>query len=581
MSAQAKLLSSVVLALSLCALEAAQAQNCHGVDPTANRPLQAVTLPPAASNKCTMKRSSDGYPLPDPKCTPGAFNPTVTFETLRDPHFRRSCAVNHALSDAQRAQVYSWYGIVPPQNNSGTEQTCALDYLVPLEIGGADSLENIWPLCGPAGATLAKRYFRQKLVVDRYVLAKVKAGDMTLTDAQAGMGSDWTDYANGVIRPPPRRHYRWRFRHHRIALEKTPTVLRLLIASTRAKLQSQVSSNGLEPLNLSDEPAVPPALTFGAALVSVPPTHNAGQVERPFCLCLFGFTLYKESEDENKHIVLKSTVWLSQDDFLNEVNSNSNHQVIVFVHGFNTSLEDGLFRLAQIVFDSHFIGSAILFSWPSAGGIMNYEHDADTQQASWDGFRQLIKLLQNDPQISAIHVIAHSMGNRIVLAALATNPLENDLAANPLKKGSGSLGELILAAPDVDRKNFMIDEPKIMGFRGVTLYASSEDWALKASEKLHGNFERAGDVPPPPMGPIVLPHMDTIDASVLGTDLVGLNHNTFAASSALCDIGRLLDSGTEPPQRRTGVIEAVAGPPAFWRYARQDPNWSQKHGCMK
>ncbi|MGH6672138.1 MAG: alpha/beta hydrolase [Xanthobacteraceae bacterium] len=66
----------------------------------------------------------------------------------------------------------------------------------------------------------------------------------------------------------------------------------------------------------------------------------------------------------------------------------------------------------------------------------------------------------------------------------------------------------MLAAPDVDRDVFKQEEPNLAAaFSGVTLYASSKDWALKLSETLARDFARAGDVPPLPRGPIVLPHM--------------------------------------------------------------------------
>ncbi len=44
-----------------------------------------------------------------------------------------------------------------PDEQLGASQTCELDHVVPLEIGGADTLDNIWPQCGPKNVVLAKR----------------------------------------------------------------------------------------------------------------------------------------------------------------------------------------------------------------------------------------------------------------------------------------------------------------------------------------------------------------------------------------------------------------------------------------
>lgn len=44
-------------------------------------------------------------------------------------------------------------------------------------------------------------------------------------------------------------------------------------------------------------------------------------------------------------------------------------EILVFVHGYNSSFEDGAVRLAQLVADMGFDGTAVLFSWPSAGAV--------------------------------------------------------------------------------------------------------------------------------------------------------------------------------------------------------------------
>ena len=54
------------------------------VDGRASAPLQPVTLPPLQG--CAT-RTSNGFPVPDPNCTPGAINPTLTITVLRDPRF--------------------------------------------------------------------------------------------------------------------------------------------------------------------------------------------------------------------------------------------------------------------------------------------------------------------------------------------------------------------------------------------------------------------------------------------------------------------------------------------------------------
>jgi hypothetical protein len=137
---------------------------------------------------------SNGYPIPDNQCTPGGINSTVTLTVMQDPGWRTRCIRDCEESQARKRVAYSWYQIANPQHNSGAAQICELDHLVPLELGGADGMGNIWPQCGPDDATLKNRYFKFKDRVENYLADEVKAGRMPLDAAQRGIASDWTQY---------------------------------------------------------------------------------------------------------------------------------------------------------------------------------------------------------------------------------------------------------------------------------------------------------------------------------------------------------------------------------------------------
>jgi len=170
-----------------------RAVNCtqFDIDSTASRPLRPVSLPPSTGCRTRVR---NGSPVPDPTCTPGAINPTINVALLRIPSFRTACIRQQVTTEREKAQTYGWYGIAHPRNNSGRNQSCELDHLVPLELGGADTLDNIWPLCGPPGVTLAARYFKVKDRVEDYLAWRVKRSDMDLPLAQRGIATDWTQY---------------------------------------------------------------------------------------------------------------------------------------------------------------------------------------------------------------------------------------------------------------------------------------------------------------------------------------------------------------------------------------------------
>ena len=133
---------------------------------------------------CQTIRASNGYPLPDPKCTPGAYNPTVTAAVFGNKKFTTRCVRDCLTDGATKRTAYRNYGV--KQNPS-----CELDHLVPLEMGGADSLDNIWPQCGQAPN--GKNYKEIKDVVEDYMAIKILQG-MNIESARKGIASDWTQY---------------------------------------------------------------------------------------------------------------------------------------------------------------------------------------------------------------------------------------------------------------------------------------------------------------------------------------------------------------------------------------------------
>lgn len=146
-----------------------------------------------AGNSCSV-RMRNGYPVPDARCTPGGVNPSVTPDVLRDRSWRTRTVRNCATSEAQKHVAYQWYRIEKPHINSNQNQVCELDHLVPLELGGADGLGNIWPQCGPDTVTLNERYFKKKDHVENYLAEEVKVGRIPLDLAQKGIAHDWTQY---------------------------------------------------------------------------------------------------------------------------------------------------------------------------------------------------------------------------------------------------------------------------------------------------------------------------------------------------------------------------------------------------
>jgi esterase/lipase superfamily enzyme len=72
-------------------------------------------------------------------------------------------------------------------------------------------------------------------------------------------------------------------------------------------------------------------------------------------------------------------------------------QALVFIHGFNVSFEEAVFRFAQIVHDSRANVAPVLFSWPSKGSPFAYEYDSESPNYSRDALEALLRALTAVP----------------------------------------------------------------------------------------------------------------------------------------------------------------------------------------
>jgi esterase/lipase superfamily enzyme len=308
-------------------------------------------------------------------------------------------------------------------------------------------------------------------------------------------------------------------------------------------------------------------LELGQALVTVPKVHQVPSIERPFAIRIpfFQVAIYEQAEDPSQHFTIKELKSLTREQFLAlareriATSSAFKDQAVVFVHGYNTSFDYALYRTAQMAYDLRFDGGAFLYSWPSGGGVAAYGYDRESATQSEPYLRDFLNLVVRETNAKSVSVIAHSMGNLPLLNVLRE--------IGPALPPTVRLNQIILAAPDVDRDVFANLAANIRQYsRGVTLYCSANDRAMSASRRYAGGIPRAGDVPPE--GPIVISGIDTIDVTHLSTDVLSLNHSSYAEKSALLnDIGLLLLTGERPPERRAPVLQRVqAGAASFWRF---------------
>ncbi|MBB3206701.1 esterase/lipase superfamily enzyme [Rhodopirellula rubra] len=295
-------------------------------------------------------------------------------------------------------------------------------------------------------------------------------------------------------------------------------------------------------------------LVRGVCRVTVPKTHTPGTVERPSLL------KFEVSEDQSKHIVLTSVEELAGDAFSQrlhaEIQSASQPDLLVFIHGYNVGFESAVLRTAQIAVDLPFQGVPICYSWPSQGTLMGYPVDENNAAWTVGHLKEFLNELVDTSGAKSIHVVAHSMGNRAMTAAMQQMALTRQ-DAEPI------FDRVVLAAPDVDADLFRKDLAGALTqvAEQVTLYASSDDQALVASKAVHG-YPRAGET-----GEflVVVPGVDTIDVS--GIDLSLLGHSYYGDSEAILrDLYEMLLSRL-PAYKRSSLVSRDYQSQVYWQLA--------------
>ena len=267
-------------------------------------------------------------------------------------------------------------------------------------------------------------------------------------------------------------------------------------------------------------------LTLGELTVTIPPNHTAGIIERP------SGWFFTEHLDPTEHIVLESLKTLAKDAFTQGCCDADDK--LLFIHGYNVTFHDGALRAAQLFYDLEFPGQAMYYSWPSKGSVYGYLSDSNGVLATRPAMEEFFEIATRGE--GKLHVIAHSMGNRYAVEALETFFL---------KHPDRRLGQLVLAAPDVDRDEMVARFDALKNHSdGVTLYASKNDLALQVSNKVNGG-RRAGDA----NGDLLkIDGLDTVDASLIEADSLG--HSYFGdAPAMLGDILGLIRLGWQPPER--------------------------------
>lgn len=303
-------------------------------------------------------------------------------------------------------------------------------------------------------------------------------------------------------------------------------------------------------------------LNYGRASVNVPCERERGELPRPESVLIF----QREPLDSKKHFHLKAVTsiedaasWL--DAIEGAVAPSRRREVLLYVHGYNNGFADAAYRAGQLHADLGIDGATVFYSWASRERLLGYGRDRATVESAEEirALADTLAALRNS-DATTVYLVAHSMGNRLMLAAL------EQLADRP-DSPERNFNELILGSADIEQNLFedhwarastLVDR--------ATLYASSQDKAMWGARLFAGD-RRIGDAAP---RPLVFDGVRTIDTTAVGGS--GLGHDDYSAGG-LANVQASVWFGLSPEQR---CILAPSGPPgATWWSIRPDDTTAQ------
>ncbi len=169
------------------------------------------------------------------------------------------------------------------------------------------------------------------------------------------------------------------------------------------------------------------------------------------------------------------------------------NEVLIYVHGFNTTIAGNLRRLEKIktgLKAQGYGGAVVGFDWPSAGNPLDYDGDlARAKKSAQYLISDVVLPLMERPQKPKVHLFAHSMGGYLILKGL------QDIGDSFGPK-DWRLDQIAFASADVHQPSMergawgaLIARHRSKRF---TNYYSGDDGVLKLSRFINGTRKRVG-----------------------------------------------------------------------------------------
>ena len=154
---------------------------------------------------------------------------------------------------------------------------------------------------------------------------------------------------------------------------------------------------------------------YGKVEVSMPKTHVPGTLEAPS-------RWRREKADPNRHILVMTLDVMEQGEFIASANQSladaEQDEAPVYIHGYNFFAVHCASRLKLRPISG--LRIPITYSWPSYTKTLRYLGDEANVKHGQPFFDEFLQMIVKELNVKKIHLLAHSMGNRLLTQGMAS-----------------------------------------------------------------------------------------------------------------------------------------------------------------
>lgn len=229
--------------------------------------------------------------------------------------------------------------------------------------------------------------------------------------------------------------------------------------------------------------------------------------------------------------------------------------LFLYIHGYNNTFAQSLYRTAQMRYDYEIPGLAAHFSWPSRADPRGYVYDSNSVLVARDALATFLQTLVGVEADNLI-IMAHSMGAHLTMESLRALAIAGDRATIEAIDG------LVLMSPDIDIDVFRAQAEQIAPLpKPFVIFTSQNDRALRLSATIAGQVERVGNIDA--ASDLADFNVTIVDVSEFrGGQGDGMNHMAAATSPALvqfirraAEVNRALEN--DAPLERPSLIPST------------------------